>query len=806
MTMKLTSHLVSAAVALSAMAASAATPIIYFDRPADFFEETFVIGNGTQGGIIYGNPSRERISLNDITFWTGEPDTTVYSPGAYKAIPEIRAALDAGDYQLAQKLQKKVQGHYTNNYQPIGNLWIDFADKTEASNYARKLKIADATAKVTYTKGDNEITTEYIASAPDSILAVRITAQRPIDFTLSFESPIKKVEVSAAGKGIIAEGGASYSSLPSYVDMPADQKMLYDDARGIRFRTDIRAIAPGASVSPNADGSLTVKGATETVIIVAIATNFNGANNNPANHGTDYQAIASRKADRAERKAYSDILHDHIADYTGFFSRANIDLGESAPELNAMPTDMRLKNYTDNSVYDPDLEELYFDYGRYLLISCSRTPRVPANLQGLWNEYLLPPWSSNYTTNINVEENYWPAEVTGLSELHMPLLSFIKQLPVTGKDTAREYYGVDRGWCLGHNSDIWAITNPVGLNSGDPQWANWNMGGAWIASHIWEHYLFTRDLDFLREYYPTLKGAAEFCLGWMIEDKDGHLITSPSTSPENNFIAPDGKPAATSAGGFADLAMIRQCLADTRDAAKTLGIDSDLIAEIDSALPRIAPYKIGNAGQLQEWAIDFKEQDPHHRHQSHLYGLYPGHHISLDKTPELAKAASTSLEIKGDNTTGWSTGWRVNLLARLAEAEKAYAMYRRLLKYVSPDGYRGPDRRTGGGTYPNLLDAHSPFQIDGNFGGTAGVAEMLIQSTPDTITLLPALPDQWKDGSFSGLRTRSGITVDAEWKDRKASAIRLKSEIGGKTTIIANGKSIPVSLLPGQTQTFIFKF
>ena len=804
MTMKLTTFLASATAAISAINAAAATPTIYFDRPADFFEETFVIGNGTQGGIIYGNPSRERISLNDITFWTGEPDTAVYTPGAYKAIPEIRAALDAGDYQLAQKLQKKVQGHYTNNYQPIGNLFIDFADKTEASDYARKLNIADATAKVTYNKGDNEITTEYIASAPDSILAIRITAQRPIDFTLSFESPIKKVAVSASENGIIAEGSASYSSLPSYVDMPADQKMLYDDARGIRFRADIRAIAPGATVTPDADGTLTVKGATETVIIAAIATNFNGANNNPATHGTDYQAIATRKADRAAKKAYADILRDHIADYTKLFSRVNIDLGESPAELNAMPTDIRLKNYTDNSAYDPDLEELYFDYGRYLLISCSRTPRVPANLQGLWNEYLLPPWSSNYTTNINVEENYWPAEVTGLSELHMPLLSFIKQLPVTGKDTAREYYGVDRGWCLGHNSDIWAITNPVGLNSGDPQWANWNMGGAWIASHIWEHYLFTRDLDFLREYYPTLKGAAEFCLGWMIEDKDGNLITSPSTSPENNFIAPDGKPAATSAGAYADIAMIRQCLADTRDAALALDTDADLVKEIDSALERIAPYKIGHAGQLQEWAVDFKEQDPQHRHQSHLYGLYPGHHISLDKTPELAKAAAKTLEIKGDNTTGWSTGWRVNLLARLADSEKAYAMYRRLLKYVSPDRYDGPDKRRGGGTYPNLLDAHAPFQIDGNFGGTAGVAEMILQSTPESITLLPALPAQWKDGAATGLRTRSGASVDATWTDGKATAVSITPTVDADITLRVNNELIPLSLKAGETEFLEF--
>lgn len=800
--MKLT-ELASSALIFAAFSTSAATPIIYFDRPADFFEETFVIGNGTQGGIIYGNPSRERISLNDITFWTGEPDTAVYSPGAYKAIPEIRAALDDGEYQIAQELQKKVQGHYSNNYQPIGNLFIDFADKTEPTNYSRKLNLSDASAKVAYTKGNNEITTEYIASAPDSIIAIRITAENPIDFTLSFESPIKKYEVSSTNNGIIAEGSASYSSLPSYVDMPTDEKFLYDDNRGIRFRTDIRTIAPGATLSPGNDGTLSVKNATQTLILVAIATNFNGADKNPATHGTDFRAIASRKADNAEKKTFDQLLKKHISDYSNLFSRVNLDLGESENTLNEMPTDIRLKNYYDNTAYDPDLEELYFNFGRYLLISSSRTPRVPANLQGLWNEYLLPPWSSNYTTNINVEENYWPAEVTNLSELHMPLLSFIKQLPITGNDTAREYYGVDRGWCLGHNSDIWAITNPVGMNSGDPQWANWNMGGAWIASHIWEHYLFTRDKEFLEEFYPTLKGAAEFCLDWLIEDKDGNLITSPSTSPENNFIAPDGTPAATSAGAFADLAMIRQCLADTRDAALALNTDAELIKEIEEALAKIAPYKIGKAGQLQEWAEDFKEQDPQHRHQSHLYGVYPGHHISVTETPELAKAAAKTLEIKGENTTGWSTGWRVNLLARLQEADKAYSMYRRLLKYVSPDKYEGPDKRKGGGTYPNLLDAHAPFQIDGNFGGTAGVAEMLIQSTPDAITLLPALPSQWKDGSVSGFRTRTGAIVDFEWKDGKVTSANVFPITDSWITINANGNQIPIKLSANKAEKIV---
>ena len=780
------------------MTSSAATPVLFFDRPAEFFEETFVIGNGTQGGIIYGNPSIERISLNDITFWTGEPDTAVYSPDAYKYIPDIRAALDNGDYEKAEKLQQKVQGHYSANYQPIGNILIDFSDKSKVINYRRRLNLADAIAKVAYKKGSNEVTTEYLASAPDSVIAIKISTINPIDFTISFESPIKNYRTQSSEQGIIAEGYAAYISLPKYLKIPQEQKMQYDKNRGIKFRSDIRVVAQGATVIPNDNGSLTIKNATETIIIVAIATSFKGSDKTPATAGSDFVTTASRKASKAASKTFDQIRKDHIDDYSSFFSRVNVNLGKSEPSLSDITTDIRLKNYSDNYAYDPDLEELYFDYGRYLLISCSRTPRVPANLQGLWNEYIFPPWSSNYTTNINLEENYWPAEVTNLSEMHIPLLTFIKQLPRTGKETAREYYGVKRGWCLGQNSDIWAITNPVGLNSGAPLWANWNMGGAWLTTHIWEHYLFTRDKNFLKEYYHTLKGAAEFCLDWMIEDKDGRLITSPSTSPENYFIAPNGKPIATSAGAVGELAIIRQCLSDTKNAAIVLCTDSELVAEIDSALTKIAPYKIGNAGQLQEWAMDFKEQDPKHRHQAHLYGLYPGNHITLSETPELAKAAAKTLEIKGDNTTGWSAAWRVNLFARLAEPQKAYSMLRRLMKYVTPDKYNGPDRRRGGGTYPNLMDAHTPFQIDGNFGGTAGIAEMLLQSTPTDLTLLPALPEQWNNGSFTGLRTRCGVTIDAEWHSGKIKTIRLDPIIDGHINLNVNGYRIPVEIQSGK--------
>ncbi len=502
-----------------------------------------------------------------------------------------------------------------------------------------------------------------------------------------------------------------------------------------------------------------------------------------------------------------------------------------------------MKEYLDEGVFNPDLEALYFQYGRYLLISCSRTPNVPANLQGLWNESLLPPWSCNYTSNINVEENYWAAETAALPEMHQSLFTFMKELQGSGELTAKAYYGVDKGWCLAHNTDIWAMTCPVGLHTGDPMWANWNMGGAWLSTHIWEHYTFSLDKNFLKEYYPVLKGAAEFCLGWLVSTKDmgvegpEYLITAPSTSPENCFITDHGYHGRTCYGGFADIAMIRECLTDALNAAYILKIDYDFIVEATAALANLQPYKIGKKGNLQEWFYDWEDEDPHHRHQSHLFGVYPGHQIKAPllspqggKNPTASSsminnpdgnsspqgeagwglAASKTLELKGDKTTGWSTGWRVNLYARLHDAKNAYHMYRKLLSYVSPDGYRGPDARRGGGTYPNLLDAHSPFQIDGNFGGCAGVIEMLMQSNlaminrnPGlspmvSIELLPALPDNWKDGSVSGIRARGGITVDMKWENSRVTALTLTAQKACKVTLIMNGQQKVVKLKKGK--------
>ncbi len=796
--------LLSAALFLTAtLAAQAADDLVLkYDRPAQFFEEALVIGNGNIGAVVYGSPAGERLSLNDITLWTGEPEQGVTTPDAYLAIPEIRAALDRGDYRAADSLQLKVQGHYTDNYQPLGTLTVDYLNRTGADvhSYSRQLDISRSLASASYTVNGFPITTEYFASAPDSVIVVRISTADPagLDAVISLDSQLPHSTV-AKGNEITSTGYVAWKSYPVYTKF--EQKHVYDPDRGTRFQTIVKAVNDGGSVKATESGELKAVGVKNLTLILTNVTSFNGFNRNPATEGRDYKTLARRRIDAATAKGFAALQADHEADYRNLFDRVTLDLGTTDPEIAALPTDVQLKLYTDSAQVNPDLEELYFQFGRYLLISSSRTSGVPANLQGLWNEKLLPPWSSNYTTNINLEENYWPAEITNLSELHRPLLDFVMNLshPESGQATAKYYYGVDNGgWSLGQNSDIWATTNPVGLNGGHPSWANWTMGGAWLSTHIWDHYLFTGDKEYLREYYPALKGAALFCLDWLIEH-DGELITSPGTSPENLFYAPDGYVGATLFGGTADLAMTRQCLADARDAAKALGVDKDLQKRIDATLKSLHPYQIGKKGNLQEWYFDFEDPEPTHRHQSHLFGIYPGRHITPEANPELARAAERTLEIKGDKTTGWSTGWRVNLFARLGDAPEAYHIYRTLLKYVSPDGYRGQDAVRGGGTYPNLLDAHSPFQIDGNFGGTAGVAEMLVQSTPESITLLPALPAEWADGSVKGLRARGGVEVDMKWADGKVVEATLSSEKGARTKVNFNGRSRTVNIPAGKS-------
>ena len=785
----------------AAFSPTASSLTLRYDRPATYFEEALPIGNGTIGGMIYGGVGVEFMSLNDITLWTGEPVTFDSArTEVKKAIPLIRKALENEDYPTADRLQRRVQGQYTETYQPLGDLIIAYTDTngrpsadSVAIDYTRSLDLSTATATTTVSLPSGAIrTTEVYASAPDSVIVIRITSSAPWNARLTLDSQLPH-QTAASVDEIITTGYAAYHSLPSYTDF--NEKFFYDPGRGTRFATLLKALpSAGGRVKAHNAGYLEVENCRDLTIYLTNATSFNGARRNPASEGKPYRQLAERRIADAVAKGEKAIRESQLSDYTALFGRVSLDLGTTADSLAALPTDEQLRRFTDLGEANPDLEELYFNFGRYLLIACGRTQAVPANLQGLWNESILPPWSSNYTTNINVEENYWPAETCGLGELQATsLIPWIAAMQPNGERTARDFLGVGRGWALGHNSDIWAKTDPVGLNSGSPTWANWYMGSAWLASHIWEHYLFNRDKEWLAEYYPVLKGAAEFCLGWLVEH-DGELVTSPATSPENVYVTPSGYQGATLYGGTADLAMALQCLTDTRDAAVALDTDPQLVEEIGRVLPRLHPYKVGANGNLQEWYHDWADAEPTHRHQSHLYGLFPGRHISPETQPELAKAIARTLEIKGDNTTGWSTGWRVNLLARLADGEEAYRMYRRLLRYISPDGYKGPDARRGGGTYPNLLDAHSPFQIDGNFGGTSGVAEMLVQSTPECITLLPAIPSAWADGCVSGLRARGGYIVDMTWRNGRVTSATITPVPGATpSTIRVNGIAHPLS-------------
>ena len=784
-----------------------------YNRPAVYFEEALPIGNGTMGGMVYGSTERERISLNDITLWTGEPcNMNVYSPDAHKTIPAIREALKQGNYREADRLQREVQGHFSQNYQPLGDLTIEFLDTLEAvSDYKRWLNIGNATAHTVWHRGTYQYAVEYFATHPDSGIVIRITTDHPkgIRARVSMGCQLPHLTTATFDGTLTVDGYAGYASLPSYYD--AKEKFAYDSKRGIHFRTKVKVAASDVSFG---DEVIEVNGDKEVTLFVVSATSFNGYDKDPVKEGRPYKQMADARLDRLAKMPYNDLLNRHMNDYEHIYDRVKLSLGTE--KFDSRPTDEILREYVDEGIYNPELEALYFQYGRYLLISCSRTPNVPANLQGLWNESILPPWSCNYTSNINVEENYWAAETAAMPEMHLSFLTFMKELQGSGELTAKAYYGVDKGWCLAHNTDIWAMTCPVGLHTGDPMWANWNMGGAWVSTHIWEHYTFSLDKDFLKEYYPVLKGAAEFCLGWLISTKDmgvegaDYLITAPATSPENSFVTEQGYHGRTCYGGFADIAMIRECLTDARNAAIVLKMDKDFIAEADAALAKLQPYKIGKKGNLQEWFYDWEDEDPHHRHQSHLFGVYPGHNLDdgLNTKEAIHRAASKTLELKGDQTTGWSTGWRVNLYARLHDAKNAYHIYRKLLSYVSPDGYRGPDARRGGGTYPNLLDAHSPFQIDGNFGGCAGVVEMLLQSefqlvkgTPAlTVELLPALPAQWKDGSVSGIRARGGITVDMAWQASRVTSLTLTTQQACKVTLLMNGQQRMLILKKGKNQ------
>ena len=776
-----TAPLFSASYAQTGQAPSDQAPmVLQYDMPATYFEESLPIGNGKIGALVYGGTDDNIIYLNDITLWTGKPVDRNLDADAHKWIPEIRKALFNEDYQLADSLQLHVQGPNSQHFQPLGTLHIKDLGLGEVSNYHRSLNLDSAIIKDSYVRDGATVTREYFASNPDKLIAIRLRGDINCRIALTAQVPHK---VKAIPTQLTMTGHATGNPQES-----------------IHFCTMLNVKTDG-EVSA-ADSSLTITHAKEAIIYIVNETSFNGFDKHPVNEGAPYLETVANDIWHTQNFSFDEFYGRHLADYKAIYDRVKIDLGGRKEIAHLLPlTSHLLKDYTDGGGKSRYLEELYFQFGRYLLISSSRTENVPANLQGLWTPHLWSPWRGNYTVNINLEENYWPAFVANMAEMAQPLDGFVKALAANGQFRAKNYYGIQEGWCSSHNSDIWAMTNPVGEKNEKPEWANWNLGGAWLVHTLWERYQFTQDKNYLRSVaYPLMKGAAQFCLRWLIENPKapGELITAPSTSPENEYKTDKGYHGMTCYGGTADMAIIRELFINTIAAGKILGEKNK---EIEKALARLHPYTIGHMGDINEWYYDWDDWDFQHRHQSHLIGLYPGNHLT-DAT--LQKAAEKSLEIKGDKTTGWSTGWRINLWARLHKPEQAYHIYQKLLTYVSPDKYRGPDRRRSGGTYPNLMDAHPPFQIDGNFGGTAGVCEMLMQSSMVngqwSIELLPALPEAWKEGKVSGLCARGGYEVSFEWKGGYVRNCSIKSKTNSTVNLLYNGQQKTVKLKAGQTQ------